>query len=257
MGRPAIGSSSPDALNLAPGLEPWKQQPGETAEAFHRFLQYLDVDPLVRSKNRMQVVYELLLVRDPHMCSVSALQNMATLNHWHTRAAAHDEYRRQQAEIAAARAQQDWAETIERRRAEICLKHLDIADEIIQKGLRALAMRDSDSLTDAVALKMITDGVKIEKDTLGLSRPRGTASPPEHVDQMDDETATARLRELADELASRINNPPGSPAHTYTTAAAAPDVIDAEVIPQGSSDDPSVEPGTGELEPWEYPADPA
>lgn len=259
MGRPAIGSSSPDALNLAPGLEPWKQQPGETAEAYHRFLQYLDVDPLVRSKNRMAVVYELLLVRDPHMCSVSALQNMATLNHWHTRAAAHDEYRRQQAEIAAARAEQDWADTIARRRAEVCLKHLDVADELIQKGIRALALKDAEDATFTEATTMIKWGVQIEKETLGLTRHRGAASPPEHVDQMDDETAAARLRELADELAARINNPPATPAPHPTTAAAALDVLDAEVIPAGdSSDDPATEPGPDQPSPWEQPpADPA
>lgn len=232
MARPATGSSSPDALALAPGLEPWKHQPGETREAFERFLQFLDVDPLVRSKKKMAVVHELLLTRDPHMCSVSALQNMATLNHWHIRAAAYDDYRRQQADIAAERAEREWAEAIARRRAEIRLKHLDAAAEVIQKGLHALAVKDPSDISATDAIRMVDTGIRIERDTLGLSaKTSGEAAHPEHVDDLSDDQTAARLRQLADELARRINNNPA--------AAAAHDVMDAVVIPEprDSSDD--------------------
>lgn len=234
MPRPATGSTSADALNLAPGLEPWRHQPGETREAFERFLQYLDVDPLIRSKNRMAVVHELLSVRDPHMCSVATLQNMASLNYWHIRAAAYDDHKRQQAEIAAARAEQEWAETIARRRAEIRLKHLEAAADVIQKGLHALAVKDPADINATDAIRMIDVGVKIEKETLGLNTKTNTAAEePSHVNDMSDDQTAARLRELADELARRINN------QNTNTAAAAPDVLDAEVIPhpRDSSDD--------------------
>lgn len=229
MARPATGSTSPDALELAPGIEPWKHQPGETREAYERFLQFLDVDPLVRTKKRMAVVHELLLTRDPHMCSVSALQNMATLNHWHIRAAAYDDHRRQQAEIAAERAEREWAETLVRRRAEIRLKHLEAAAEVIQKGLHALAVKDPADISATDAIRMVDIGVKIERDTLGLTARAGTApGEPGHVDDLDDDQTAARLRQLADELARRINS--------NNPAAAAPDVMDAEVIPQPSRD---------------------
>ena len=231
MARPATGSTSPAALHLAPGLEPWRHQPGETREAFERFLQYLDVDPLVRSKKNMAVVHELLTTRDPHMCSVAALQNMASLNHWHTRAAAHDDHKRQQREIAAARAEQDWAETIAQRTAEIRLKHLEAAAEVIQKGLYALATKDPADINPTDAIRMIDTGVRIERETLGLNaKANAKAETADHVDGLSDDQTAARLRQLADELARRINNQP---------AAAAPDVMDAEVIPhpRDSSDD--------------------
>jgi hypothetical protein len=232
MARPATGSNSPAALVLAPGIEPWRHQPGETREAFERFLQFLDVDPLVRTKKRMTVVHDLLVTRDPHMCSVSALQNMATLNHWHLRAAAYDDHKRQQAEIAAERAEQEWAEAIARRRAEIRLKHLDAAAEVIQKGLHALAVKAPEAINATDAIRMIDVGVKIEKETLGITaKANAAADEPDHVNDLSDDQTAARLRQLADELARRINN--------QNSAAAAPDVVDAEVIPpdRDSSDD--------------------
>lgn len=238
MPRPATGSSSPDALDLAPGIPAWEHQPGETAEAYHRFLQYLDVDPLIRSKNRMAVVHELLLARDPHLCSISALQNMATLNHWHTRAALYDKHKRRQAELKAERAEQEWIDTVARRRAEIRLKHLEAAAEVIQKGLYALAVKDPADISATDAIRMVDVGIKVEKETLGLNAKTTTNAPePEHVDDLSDDQTAARLRQLADELARRINN--------QNAAAAAPDadVVDAEVIPdRDSSDDHSSRP---------------
>lgn len=234
MARPATGSNSPDALHLAPGMPAWEHQPGETAEAYQRFLQYLDVDPLVRSKNRMEIVYELLLARDPHMCSVNALQNMATLNHWHLRARAYDAHKRRQAELKAERAEQEWIDTIARRRAEIRLKHMEAAAEVIQKGLHALAVKDPADISATDAIRMVDIGIKVEKETLGLTaKTNAAAAEPEHVDQLSDDQTAVRLRQLADELARRINN-------QSTSAAAAPDVVDAEVIPdRNSSDDHS------------------
>jgi hypothetical protein len=236
MPRPATGSTSPDALDLAPGIPPWEHQPGETAEAYERFRAYLDVDPLVRSKNRMAVVYDILVTRDPHMCSVAALQNMASLNHWHLRAAAWDKHRRQLAEQAAERAEQEWAETLARRRAEARLKHLEAADELIRKGLHALAVKDEGDLTGAEARGLVELGYRIERETLLLAKPPGgQGHETGHVHDLDDEQTAARLKQLADELARRMN-----PAHSAaSTAAAAPDVLDAEVIPEprDSSDD--------------------
>jgi hypothetical protein len=244
MARPATGSSSPDALDLAPGIPAWDHQPGETAEAYHRFLQYLDVDPLVRSKKRMEVVYELLLTRDPHMCSVNALQNMATLNHWHTRAAAYDKHKRQQAELKAERAEQEWIETIARRRAEVRLKHLEAAEEIIQKGLHALAVKDPADISATDAARLVDLGYRIERETLHLNvKPNAHADDPGHVDDLSDDQTAARLRQLAEELARRINN--------QNAAAAAPDVVDAEVIPQPR--DSSDEPLSWPPESWEQP----
>lgn len=237
MARPATGSNSPNALDLAPGIPPWEQQPGETAEAFHRFLAYLDVDPLIRSKNRMAVVHEHLLTRDPHMCSVAALQNMATLNHWHVRAAAYDKNKRQQREIAAARAEQEWADTIAQRQAELRLKHLDAAAEVIQKGLYALAVKDPADINATDAIRMVDTGIRIERDTLGLNTKNTASGPekPQHVNDLSDDQTAARLRQLADELARRINQQQPK----TDNAAAALDVVDAEVIPQprDSSDD--------------------
>lgn len=236
MARPATGSTSPDALDLAPGMPPWEHQPGETAEAFHRFRQFLEVDPLVRSKKRMEVVYDLLVTRDPHMCSVAALQNMASLNHWHIRAAAWDKHRRQIAEQAAERAEQEWAEALAQRRAEIQLKHLEAAGEVIRKGLHALAVKDEDDLTGAEIARLIELGYKMERETLHLNRPaNASAEQPEHVNDLSDEQTSARLRQLADELARRMNA-------AQPTAAAAPDVVDAEVIPTGDSSDDLPEP---------------
>lgn len=232
MARPATGSTSPDALDLAPGIPPWEHQPGETAEAFHRFRQYLDVDPLVRSKNRMSVVYDLLVTRDPHMCTVAALQNMATLNHWHIRAAAWDKHRRLIAEQAAERAEQEWAETLAQRRAQVQLKHLEAAADVIQKGLHALAAKPVEELTGAEIARLIELGYKMERETLYLTKPPAGQDPQTgHVNDLSDEQTAARLKQLADELARRMNNNP--------TAAAAPDVLDAEVIPEprDSSDD--------------------
>lgn len=238
MARPATGSNSPSALDLAPGIPPWEKQPGETAEAYHRFLQYLDVDPLLRSKNRMAAVHEALSDRDPHICSVAALQNMATLNHWHLRAEAHDRHKRRQAELAAQRAEQEWAETVARRSAEIRLKHLDAAAEVIQKGLHALAVKDPAEISATDAIRMVSEGVKIEKETLGLNGKQTNATQEaRHVNDLSDDQTAARLRQLADELARRIND------QKTPTAAAAPDVMDAEVIPQGDSSDDEEQPG--------------
>lgn len=246
MPRPATGSTSPDALHLAPGLPPWEKQPGETAEAFHRFLQYLDVDPLVRSKKGMAVVHELLITRDPHMCSAAALQNMASLNYWHVRAEAYDKHKRQQAELAAARAEQEWAETVARRRAEIRLKHMEAAAEIITKGLHALAVKDPADINATDAIRMVDTGIRVERETLGLNaKTNPAAEQPEHVNDLSDDQTAARLRQLADELARRINT-----QNQPTTAAAAPDVLDAEVIPEprDSSDDDPDWADTGDLD---------
>lgn len=231
MPRPATGSASPDALDLAPGIPPWEHQPGETAEAYHRFLAYLDVDPLVRSKRSMAAVYEILAIRDPHMCSIGALQNMASLHHWHTRAAAYDRYRRRQAEIAAEAAEREWAEKLAQRRAEVQLKHLEAADEIIKKGLDALAVKGAEELSGAEIARLIELGYKMERETLRLTKaPAAQSEQPEHIGDLSDEETNARLRMLAEELARRVNHAP--------TAAAAPDVMDAEVIPpEDSSDD--------------------
>lgn len=242
MARPATGSTSPAALHLAPGLEPWRHQPGETREAFERFLQYLDVDPLVRSKKRMEVVHELLFTRDPGMCSVGALQNMATLNHWHIRAAAYDDHKRQQREIASARAEQDWAETIAQRTAEIRLKHLEAAAEVIQKGLYALATKDPADINATDAIRMIDTGVRIERETLGLNA-KANAKPdePAHVNDLSDQQVVVRLRQMHEEVQRRLNNDP---------AAAAPDVMDAEVIPEprdSSDDEPDASSESGPL----------
>ena len=244
MARPATGSNSPSALDLAPGMPPWDKQPGETAEAFHRFLQYLDVDPLLRSKNRMAVVHEALAERDPGVCSVAALQNMASLNHWHVRAEAHDRHQRRQTDLAAERAEQEWAETVARRRAEIRLKHMDAAAEVIQKGLHALAVKDPADISATDAIRMISEGVKIEKDTLGLNGKQNTADrEAEHVHDLSDDQTAARLRQLADELARRINDQNKSAEN----AAAAPDVMDAEVIPPRDSSDVDPQPEFGPL----------
>jgi hypothetical protein len=243
MARPATGSTSPSALDLAPGIPPWEKQPGETAEAYHRFLQYLDVDPLLRSKNRMATVHEALADRDPGVCSVAALQNMATLNHWHIRAEAHDRHKRRQADLAAERAEKEWAETVARRSAEVRLKHLDAAAEVIQKGLYALAIKDPADISATDAIRMVDTGVRIEKETLGLSG-KQAAGPQEagHVHDLSDDQTAARLRQLADELARRIND-----QNKSGNAAAAPDVMDAEVIPHrdSSDDDPPQEPRRG------------
>jgi hypothetical protein len=229
--RPATGSTSPAALHLAPGLEPWRHQPGETREAFERFLQYLDVDPLVRSKKGMAVVHELLTTRDPHMCSVAALQNMSSLNHWPIRAAAYDDYKRQQRESAAARAEQEWAETIAQRTAEIRLKHLEAAAEVVQKGLYALATKDPEDISATDAIRMVDTGIRIERETLGLTaKATPKVDDPGHVNGMSDQQVAVRLRQMHVELQRRLDNEP---------AAAAPDVVDAEVIPEprDSSDD--------------------
>lgn len=247
MPRPATGSTSPDALDLAPGIPPWEHQPGETSEAFHRFEQYLQVDPLVRSKRSMAVVHDLLTTRDPHMCSVGALQNMATLNHWHTRAAAYDRWKRQQRDIAAAKAEREWAETIARRRAEVQLKHLDVAEELIDSGLRALAMRNPDDISDAAAVRMIDLGYRMRRETLHLDQRPDSTPDTGHVDGLDDEQTAARMRQLADELARRLNNKP-------TAAAAAhddEDVLDAVVIP-----DPRDSSDHDDLDTWPDPGPP-
>lgn len=248
MARPATGSHSPNALDLAPGIPPWEKQPGETAEAFHRFRQYLDVDPLIRTKKKMAVVYDLLINRDPHMCSIAALQNMATLNHWHTRADAYDRDQIQQRDIARARAEQQWAETIAQRQAEIRLKHLDAAAEVIQKGLYALATKDPADINATDAIRMVDTGIRIERETLGLNaKPTGPAADkPEHVNDLSDDQTAARLRQLADELARRINE-----QQHPKTAAAALDVVDAEVIPhpRDSSDDTDTPAATDQPDP--------
>jgi hypothetical protein len=262
MGRAHHGSTSADALDLAPGLLPWEQQPSETAVSYARFLQFCDIDPVVRTKwtprgREWGQVYAKLRDRDPEICSAATLKNVATLNRWHERAAALDKHNREVLQQATEQATRRWAERLAQRRAEIQLEHLEAAAEIRKRGMEALDNIALSELSGAEIKGIIELGYRMERETLDLARTRGTtAESNPHLNNLNEEQVSARLSELADELHRRMHPPTPSTAPS-TAAAAAPDVLDAEVIEPGSSNDPPDWRPPGPERPALGPAEPA
>lgn len=250
MPRAHQGSASPHALTLAADRDPWDQQPGEPNGSYARFEVFKELHPVIR-KN-MRRVFEELRKHGDDVTTVPTLSNMATLNLWHDRVKAFDEHRKQRAEEHERIATQKWADRVAQRRAEAQLEHLEHSREMRQIGMAALRTRMPEDITDAAALRMVTEAVRMERELLDLDRSRRPdPDHPEYIDNLTQDEVAARLAELVDEVTRRVTTP--APRHTQTpTAAAASDVLDAEIISDG---DPSERPKS-RPEPAPTPHDP-
>lgn len=242
MGRLATGSASPAALDLVPGIPSWKQQPGESNHDYARFKRYCELKPLQRRD--LQHLYNLLVAEgDPYLGSVGTLKNVATLNRWQDRVRdkeAADEQALDEALEAETRLQ---ARDFARRALKAREDQLDVADKVKEFALNALMVKDPEDLTGAEIATMLRLVVEINQKTLPMAHPQvnGTANPA-HLDQLGDDQAQARLAQLAEELAHRMNT-------SHPAAAAALDVLDAEVIPSGDSSDDRSQPEPADVWP--------
>jgi len=135
-------------LELAPGIDAWDQQPGETVRNYGLFQLY-------RDHGRLRSVAQLAGMHP--VITYAAMARVAAFNRWTERAGLWDA---EQDRITAIR--------LGEAREEMAKRHAKAAGILMQKALARLETLDIDSISPHALVLMLDTAAKIERAALGL-----------------------------------------------------------------------------------------
>jgi len=135
-------------LELAPGLDAWDHQPGETERNYGLFQMYRDHGRL-RSVAQLAGMHPVVTYR--------SMSRVSQYNRWAERAALWDA---EQDRITAIRLQD--------AREEMARRHAKAAGLLMQKALARLETLDINSISPHALVLMLDTAAKIERAALGL-----------------------------------------------------------------------------------------
>jgi hypothetical protein len=142
-------------LELAPALDAWVQQPGETPRNYGLFSLYRDM-------GRIRTVAQLAQISP---ISFAATARVARYNRWSERAGLWDA---EQDRLTAIRLQD--------AREEMARKHQQVARKLMDKALARLATLNIDSISPHALVLMLDTAARIERAALGLETMKGGAA---------------------------------------------------------------------------------
>lgn len=133
--------------------DPWLRRPGEGSLAHRAFVDYLFMGPerslakLARQQKRGQ--------SDRPDAGLTQLKKWSTRWDWHDRVTAYDD---EQARLDLA--EHDMGKLVAR-----------VANHLVSLGLERLARADVDELTQTEAVKMVSEGMRLERKVRTLEQP--------------------------------------------------------------------------------------
>jgi hypothetical protein len=142
-------------LDLAPALDAWVQQPGETPRNYGLFSMYRDM-------GRIRTVAQLA---EMSPISFAATARVARYNRWSERAGLWDA---EQDRLTAIRLQD--------AREEMARKHQQVARKLMDKALARLATLNIDTISPHALVLMLDTAARIERAALGLETMKGGAA---------------------------------------------------------------------------------
>jgi hypothetical protein len=149
-----------------PNPEPWERQIGESRQAFQAFAIYRDMGP---ARSLQKVAQQLSK-------SLALMKRWSEKWSWVARAAAWD-----------AELDRKTREAQEKARAEMAERHAQEAMMLQKKGLELLKQLDPNSASWNEAIKLVTEGAKLER----LVRGEPTEISKQHIESWSDLVAIA------------------------------------------------------------------
>lgn len=181
-------------IDLAPGLDPWDQQPRESSRQYVRFLRYRDL-----GRMRSLTTLNKALTESGDTLTYGTIRIQSCVYRWTERAQLYDldQDAKDREQIVAAR-------------REMTLRHRKIAGALTTKALTALRNVGSMDPADIIRfLKLATDleirALGEPNQTITVTGPAGGPIQTEDLTNLSDEQRRNRLRDIVAELARRAN----------------------------------------------------
>lgn len=174
--------------------QPWERLVNESAPAFAAFVKYRDAGP---DRSLAKVAKELGK-------STTLIERWSARDHWVNR-------------VAAWEVEQDrlWREQQLGHRRDVGRRQLRIANAMQAQLVQALSRLDLSTLSPRDLGYWLEVSTKVQRQALGLGEHiahTGADGGPIELAQLSPDEARARLREVADEIARRVEaNPDAVP----------------------------------------------
>jgi hypothetical protein len=163
-------------MELDTNTQPWKQQPGEVASSFALFQLWLELDPLVRSIERLAEI-------DPRHRDVTTLHTLRSNNKWVPRTAAYEEYLGEQRE----------ERNRDLKRAEDKI-HLQLAQAMVAKCLAAIEIIQPERIGPQYLPRIVDSATKLSQS---ITRPKSNQKGDESPVQSFEQTVAELNKEIA------------------------------------------------------------
>jgi hypothetical protein len=196
----------PKPFTLAPGLDPWERQPGESDLMYSRFAAYLQ---LGRTRTLTSAAEILTSTGDDAKLHGVYIRELSARFRWVERVGAYD---REQERLERER--------LVEQRLDMIRRHRKIANDLGAKAKQALEKLVIEKITPLDMVRMFRLAATIEAtalgmpfETLAVTGPAGSALL---VDDLSQYTPDERRQRLAD-IAAQLHQRAGAPVDDMTT----------------------------------------